>query len=140
MSPTVHTKTSNGTEFQLGQTYYFDPDDLVSRADGGIYQKPEKQSVVFSQTERMKEITFVYPIKPMLVLHYTFDEGGNTVADSSQLETKNPGTVIGTPTRSERGIVGGMYTDTTVMPQNSLGIGGNTTAFTIAGWVKTDED
>ena len=58
MSPTVHTKTSNGTEFQLGQTYYFDPDDLVSRADGGIYQKPEKQSVVFSQTERMKEITF----------------------------------------------------------------------------------
>ena len=75
MSPTVHTKTSNGTEFQLGQTYYFDPDDLVSRTDGGIYQKPEKQSAVFSQTERMKEITFVYPIKPMLVLHYTFDEG-----------------------------------------------------------------
>ncbi len=140
MSPTVHTKTSNGTEFQLGQTYYFDPDDLVSRADGGIYQKPEKQSVVFSQTERMKEITFVYPIKPMLVLHYTFDEGGNTVADSSQLETKNPGTVIGTPTRSERGRVGGMYIDTTIMPQNSLGIGGNTTAFTIAGRVKTDED
>ena len=140
MSPTVHTKTSNGTEFQLGQTYYFDPDDLVSRADGGIYQKPEKQSVVFSQTERMKEITFVYPIKPMLVLHYTFDEGGNTVADSSQLETKNPGTVIGNYTWDEWGRVGGMYTNSTIIPQNSLGIGVNTTAFTIAGWVKTDDD
>lgn len=116
MSPTVHTKTSNGTEFQLGQTYYFDPDDLVSRADGGIYQKPEKQSVVFSQTERMKEITFVYPIKPMLVLHYTFDEGGNTVADSSQLETKNPGTVIGNYTWDEWGRVGGMYKKAQIMP------------------------
>ncbi len=139
MSPTVHTKTSNGTEFQLGQTYYFDPDDLVSRADGGIYQKPEKQSVVFSQTERMKEITFVYPIKPMLVLHYTFDEGGNTVADSSQLETKNPGTVIGNYTWDEWGRVGGMYTDTAMQTQRGLWIW-NSAAFTIAGWIKTDDD
>ena len=139
MSPTVHTKTSNGTEFQLGQTYYFDPDDLVSRADGGIYQKPEKQSVVFSQTERMKEITFVYPIKPMLVLHYTFDEGWNTVADSSQLETKNPGTVIGNYTWDEWGRVGGMYTDTAMQTQRGLWIW-NSAAFTIAGWIKTDDD
>ena len=139
MSPTVHTKTSNGTEFQLGQTYYFDPDDLVSRADGGIYQKPEKQSVVFSQTERMKEITFVYPIKPMLVLHYTFDEGGNTVADSSQLEIKNPGTVIGNYTWDEWGRVGGMYTDTAMQTQRGLWIW-NSAAFTIAGWIKTDDD
>ena len=138
MSPTVHTKTSNGTEFQLGQTYYFDPDDLVSRADGGIYQKPEKQSVVFSQTERMKEITFVYPIKPMLVLHYTFDEGGNTVADSSQLETKNPGTVIGNYTWDEWGRVGGMYRKAQIMPWTGLGIR-DVAAFTIGWWIKTTD-
>ena len=138
MSPTVHTKTSNGTEFQLGQTYYFDPDDLVSRADGGIYQKPEKQSVVFSQTERMKEITFVYPIKPMLVLHYTFDEGGNTVADSSQLETKNPGTVIGNYTWDEWGRVGGMYKKAQIMPWTGLGIR-DVAAFTIGWWIKTTD-
>ena len=138
MPPTVHTKTSNGTEFQLGQTYYFDPDDLVSRADGGIYQKPEKQSVVFSQTERMKEITFVYPIKPMLVLHYTFDEGGNTVADSSQLETKNPGTVIGNYTWDEWGRVGGMYKKAQIMPWTGLGIR-DVAAFTIGWWIKTTD-
>ena len=138
MSPTVHTKTSNGTEFQLGQTYYFDPDDLVSRADGGIYQKPEKQSVIFSQTERMKEITFVYPIKPMLVLHYTFDEGGNTVADSSQLETKNPGTVIGNYTWDEWGRVGGMYKKAQIMPWTGLGIR-DVAAFTIGWWIKTTD-
>lgn len=138
MSPTVHTKTSNGTEFQLGQTYYFDPDDLVSRADGGIYQKPEKQSVVFSQTERMKEITFVYPIKPMLVLHYTFDEGGNTVADSSQLETKNPGTVIGNYTWDEWGRVGGMYKKAQIIPWTGLGIR-DVAAFTIGWWIKTTD-
>ena len=138
MSPTVHTKTSNGTEFQLGQAYYFDPDDLVSRADGGIYQKPEKQSVVFSQTERMKEITFVYPIKPMLVLHYTFDEGGNTVADSSQLETKNPGTVIGNYTWDEWGRVGGMYKKAQIMPWTGLGIR-DVAAFTIGWWIKTTD-
>ena len=138
MSPTVHTTTSNGTEFQLGQTYYFDPDDLVSRADGGIYQKPEKQSVVFSQTERMKEITFVYPIKPMLVLHYTFDEGGNTVADSSQLETKNPGTVIGNYTWDEWGRVGGMYKKAQIMPWTGLGIR-DVAAFTIGWWIKTTD-
>ena len=138
MSPTVHTKTSNGTEFQLGQAYYFDPDDLVSRADGGIYQKPEKQSVVFSQTERMKEITFVYPIKPMLVLHYTFDEGWNTVADSSQLETKNPGTVIGNYTWDEWGRVGGMYKKVQIMPWTGLGIR-DVAAFTIGWWIKTTD-
>lgn len=138
MPPTVHTKTSNGTEFQLGQTYYFDPDDLVSRADGGIYQKPEKQSVVFSQTERMKEITFVYPIKPMLVLHYTFDEGGNTVADSSQLETKNPGTVVGNYTWDEWGRVGGMYKKAQIMPWTGLGIR-DVAAFTIGWWIKTTD-
>lgn len=138
MSPTVHTKTSNGTEFQLGQTYYFDPDDLVSRADGGIYQKPEKQSVVFSQTERMKEITFVYPIKPMLVLHYTFDEGGSTVADSSQLETKNPGTVIGNYIWDEWGRVGGMYKKAQIMPWTGLGIR-DVAAFTIGWWIKTTD-
>ena len=138
MPPTVHTKTSNGTEFQLGQTYYFDPDDLVSRADGGIYQKPEKQSVVFSQTERMKEITFVYPIKPMLVLHYTFDEGGSTVADSSQLETKNPGTVIGNYIWDEWGRVGGMYKKAQIMPWTGLGIR-DVAAFTIGWWIKTTD-
>jgi len=103
------------------------------------FDTPDSQNVTFTTADRVKEVTFVYK-RPRLVLHYTFDEGGTTVADRSQLETKNPGTVIGTPTRSERGRVGGMYTDTTITPQNSLGIGGNTTAFTIAGWVKTDED
>lgn len=83
------------------------------------FDTPDSQNVTFTDTDRVKEVTFVYK-RPRLVLHYTFDEGGNTVADSSQLETKNPGTVIGTPTRSERGRVGGMYTDTAMQTQRGL--------------------
>jgi len=83
------------------------------------FDTPDSQNVTFTDADRVKEVTFVYK-RPRLVLHYTFDEGGNTVADSSQLETKNPGTVIGTPTRSERGRVGGMYTDTAIEAQRGL--------------------
>ena len=83
------------------------------------FDTPDSQNVTFTDADRVKEVTFVYK-RPRLVLHYTFDEGGTTVADSSQLETKNPGTVIGTPTRSERGRVGGMYTDTAMQTQRGL--------------------
>ena len=137
--PTMHTTNPWGATFQLNQTYTVNPAKLNEPTLKARFDTPDSQNVTFTATDRVKEVTFVYK-RPRLVLHYTFDEGGTTVADSSQLETKNPGTVIGTPTRSERGRVGGMYTDTTITPQNSLGIGGNTTAFTIAGWVKTDED
>ena len=137
--PTMHMTNPWGSTFQLNQTYTVNPAKLNEPTLKARFDTPDSQSVTFTDADRVKEVTFVYK-RPRLVLHYTFDEGGTTVADSSQLETKNPGTVIGTPTRSERGRVGGMYTDTTITPQNSLGIGGNTTAFTIAGWVKTDED
>ncbi|MBB1557284.1 MAG: hypothetical protein HG439_002205 [candidate division SR1 bacterium] len=137
--PTMHTTNPGGSTFQLNQTYTVNPAKLNEPTLKARFDTPDSQSVTFTDADRVKEVTFVYK-RPRLVLHYTFDEGGTTVADSSQLETKNPGTVIGTPTRSERGRVGGMYTNTTITPQNSLGIGGNTTAFTIAGWVKTDED
>ena len=137
--PTMHTTNPWGSTFQLNQTYTVNPAKLNEPTLKARFDTPDSQSVTFTDADRVKEVTFVYK-RPRLVLHYTFDEGGTTVADSSQLETKNPGTVIGTPTRSERGRVGGMYTNTTITPQNSLGIGGNTTAFTIAGWVKTDED
>ena len=137
--PTMHTTNPWGSTFQLNQTYTVNPAKLNEPSLKARFDTPDSQNVTFSDADRVKEVTFVYK-RPRLVLHYTFDEGGTTVADSSQLETKNPGTVIGTPTRSERGRVGGMYTNTTITPQNSLGIGGNTTAFTIAGWVKTDED
>ncbi len=137
--PTMHTTNPWGATFQLNQTYTVNPAKLNEPSLKARFDTPDSQNVTFTTADRVKEVTFVYK-RPRLVLHYTFDEGGTTVADSSQLETKNPGTVIGTPTRSERGRVGGMYTNTTITPQNSLGIGGNTTAFTIAGWVKTDED
>jgi len=137
--PTMHTTNPWGSTFQLNQTYTVNPAKLNEPSLKARFDTPDSQNVTFTDADRVKEVTFVYK-RPRLVLHYTFDEGGTTVADSSQLETKNPGTVIGTPTRSERGRVGGMYTNTTITPQNSLGIGGNTTAFTIAGWVKTDED
>ena len=137
--PTMHTTNPWGSTFQLNQTYTVNPAKLNEPTLKARFDTPDSQNVTFTAADRVKEVTFVYK-RPRLVLHYTFDEGGTTVADSSQLETKNPGTVIGTPTRSERGRVGGMYTNTTITPQNSLGIGGNTTAFTIAGWVKTDED
>ena len=137
--PTMHTTNPWGATFQLNQTYTVNPAKLNEPSLKARFDTPDSQNVTFTDADRVKEVTFVYK-RPRLVLHYTFDEGGTTVADSSQLETKNPGTVIGTPTRSERGRVGGMYTNTTITPQNSLGIGGNTTAFTIAGWVKTDED
>ena len=137
--PTMHTTNPWGSTFQLNQTYTVNPAKLNEPSLKARFDTPDSQNVTFTATDRVKEVTFVYK-RPRLVLHYTFDEGGTTVADSSQLETKNPGAVIGTPTRSERGRVGGMYTNTTITPQNSLGIGGNTTAFTIAGWVKTDED
>ena len=137
--PTMHTTNPWGSTFQLNQTYTVNPAKLNEPSLKARFDTPDSQNVTFTTADRVKEVTFVYK-RPRLVLHYTFDEGGTTVADSSQLETKNPGTVIGTPTRSERGRVGGMYTNTTITPQNSLGIGGNTTAFTIAGWVKTDED
>lgn len=137
--PTMHTTNPWGSTFQLNQTYTVNPAKLNEPTLKARFDTPDSQNVTFTTADRVKEVTFVYK-RPRLVLHYTFDEGGTTVADSSQLETKNLGTVIGTPTRSERGRVGGMYTNTTITPQNSLGIGGNTTAFTIAGWVKTDED
>ena len=137
--PTMHTTNPWGSTFQLNQTYTVNPAKLNEPTLKARFDTPDSQNVTFTTADRVKEVTFVYK-RPRLVLHYTFDEGGTTVADSSQLETKNPGTVIGTPTRSERGRVGGMYTNTIITPQNSLGIGGNTTAFTIAGWIKTDED
>ena len=136
--PTMHTTNPWGSTFQLNQTYTVNPAKLNEPTLKARFDTPDSQSVTFTAADRVKEVTFVYK-RPRLVLHYTFDEGGTTVADSSQLETKNPGTVIGTPTRSERGRVGGMYTDTSMQTQRGLWIW-NSAAFTIAGWIKTDDD
>ena len=136
--PTMHTTNPWGSTFQLNQTYIIRPAMLNEPTLRARFDTPDSQNVTFTTADRVKEVTFVYK-RPRLVLHYTFDEGGNTVADSSQLETKNPGTVIGTPTRSERGRVGGMYTDTSMQTQRGLWIW-NSAAFTIAGWIKTDDD
>ena len=135
--PTMHTTNPWGSTFQLNQTYTVNPAKLNEPSLKARFDTPDSQNVTFTDTDRVKEVTFVYK-RPRLVLHYTFDEGGNTVADSSQLETKNPGTVIGTPTRSERGRVGGMYTDTAIEAQRGLWIW-NSAAYTIAGWIKTDD-
>ena len=136
--PTMHTTNPWGSTFQLNQTYTVNPAKLNEPSLKARFDTPDSQNVTFTAADRVKEVTFVYK-RPRLVLHYTFDEGGTTVADSSQLETKNPGTVIGTPTRSERGRVGGMYTDTAMQTQRGLWIW-NSAAFTIAGWIKTDDD
>ena len=136
--PTMHTTNPWGSTFQLNQTYTVNPAKLNEPSLKARFDTPDSQNVTFTATDRVKEVTFVYK-RPRLVLHYTFDEGGTTVADSSQLETKNPGTVIGTPTRSERGRVGGMYTDTAMQTQRRIWIG-DSAAFTIAGWIKTDDD
>ena len=135
--PTMHTTNPWGSTFQLNQTYTVNPAKLNEPTLKARFDTPDSQNVTFTATDRVKEVTFVYK-RPRLVLHYTFDEGGTTVADSSQLETKNPGTVIGTPTRSERGRVGGMYTDTAIEAQRGLWIW-NSAAYTIAGWIKTDD-
>ena len=135
--PTMHTTNPWGATFQLNQTYTVNPAKLNEPSLKARFDTPDSQNVTFTDTDRVKEVTFVYK-RPRLVLHYTFDEGGTTVADSSQLETKNPGTVIGTPTRSERGRVGGMYTDTAIEAQRGLWIW-NSAAYTIAGWIKTDD-
>ena len=135
--PTMHTTNPWGSTFQLNQTYTVNPAKLNEPTLKARFDTPDSQSVTFTDADRVKEVTFVYK-RPRLVLHYTFDEGGTTVADSSQLETKNPGTVIGTPTRSERGRVGGMYTDTAIEAQRGLWIW-NSAAYTIAGWIKTDD-
>ena len=134
--PTMHTTNPWGSTFQLNQTYIVNPAKLNEPSLKARFDTPDSQNVTFTDADRVKEVTFVYK-RPRLVLHYTFDEGGTTVADSSQLETKNPGTVIGTPTRSERGRVGGMYTDTAIQTQRRIWIG-DSAAFTVAGWVKTD--
>ena len=136
--PTMHTTNPWGSTFQLNQTYTVNPAKLNEPTLKARFDTPDSQNVTFTTADRVKEVTFVYK-RPRLVLHYTFDEGGTTVADSSQLETKNPGTVIGTPTRSERGRVGGMYSDTAMQTQRGLWIW-NSAAFTIAGWIKTDDD
>lgn len=136
--PTMHTTNPWGATFQLNQTYTVNPAKLNEPTLKARFDTPDSQNVTFTDTDSVKEVTFVYK-RPRLVLHYTFDEGGTTVADSSQLETKNPGTVIGTPTRSERGRVGGMYSDTAMQTQRGLWIW-NSAAFTIAGWIKTDDD
>ena len=135
--PTMHTTNPWGSTFQLNQTYTVNPAKLNEPTLKARFDTPDSQNVTFTAADRVKEVTFVYK-RPRLVLHYTFDEGGTTVADSSQLETKNPGTVIGTPTRSERGRVGGMYTDTAIEAQRGLWIW-NSAAYTIAGWIKTDD-
>ena len=135
--PTMHTTNPWGATFQLNQTYTVNPAKLNEPTLKARFDTPDSQNVTFTDADRVKEVTFVYK-RPRLVLHYTFDEGGTTVADSSQLETKNPGTVIGTPTRSERGRVGGMYTDTAIEAQRGLWIW-NSAAYTIAGWIKTDD-
>ena len=135
--PTIHTTNPWGATFQLNQTYTVNPAKLNEPTLKARFDTPDSQNVTFTDADRVKEVTFVYK-RPRLVLHYTFDEGGTTVADSSQLETKNPGTVIGTPTRSERGRVGGMYTDTAIEAQRGLWIW-NSAAYTIAGWIKTDD-
>ena len=136
--PTMHTTNPWGSTFQLNQTYTVNPAKLNEPTLKARFDTPDSQSVTFTAADRVKEVTFVYK-RPRLVLHYTFDEGGTTVADSSQLETKNPGTVLGNYTWDEWGRVGGTYVDTVIQASRGLGIG-NAAAFSAAGWIKTTWD
>lgn len=136
--PTMHTTNPWGSTFQLNQTYTVNPAKLNEPSLKARFDTPDSQNVTFSDADRVKEVTFVYK-RPRLVLHYTFDEGGTTVADSSQLETKNPGTVLGNYTWDEWGRVGGTYVDTVIQASRGLGIG-NAAAFSAAGWIKTTWD
>lgn len=135
--PTMHTTNPWGSTFQLNQTYIIRPAMLNEPTLRARFDTPDSQNVTFTTADRVKEVTFVYK-RPRLVLHYTFDEGGNTVADSSQLETKNRGTVIGNYTWDEWGRVGGMYKKAQIMPWTGLGIRG-VAAFTIGWWIKTTD-
>ena len=135
--PTMHTTNPWGSTFQLNQTYIIRPAMLNEPTLRARFDTPDSQNVTFTTADRVKEVTFVYK-RPRLVLHYTFDEGGNTVADSSQLETKNPGTVIGNYTWDEWGRVGGMYKKAQIMPWTGLGIR-DVAAFTIGWWIKTTD-
>lgn len=136
--PTMHTTNPWGSTFQLNQTYTVNPAKLNEPSLKARFDTPDSQNVTFTATDRVKEVTFVYK-RPRLVLHYTFDEGGTTVADSSQLETKNPGTVLGNYTWDEWGRVGGTYVNTVIQASRGLGIG-NAAAFSAAGWIKTTWD
>ena len=136
--PTMHTTNPWGSTFQLNQTYTVNPAKLNEPSLKARFDTPDSQNVTFSDADRVKEVTFVYK-RPRLVLHYTFDEGGTTVADSSQLETKNLGTVLGNYTWDEWGRVGGTYVDTVIQASRGLGIG-NAAAFSAAGWIKTTWD
>ena len=136
--PTMHTTNPWGSTFQLNQTYTVNPAKLNEPSLKARFDTPDSQNVTFTTADRVKEVTFVYK-RPRLVLHYTFDEGGTTVADSSQLETKNPGTVLGNYTWDEWGRVGGTYVDTVIQASRGLGIG-NAAAFSAAGWIKTTWD
>lgn len=135
--PTMHTTNPWGSTFQLNQTYTVNPAKLNEPTLKARFDTPDSQNVTFTTADRVKEVTFVYK-RPRLVLHYTFDEGGTTVADSSQLETKNPATVIGNYTWDEWGRVGGMYKKAQIMPWTGLGIR-DVAAFTIAWWIKTTD-
>ena len=136
--PTMHTTNPWGATFQLNQTYTVNPAKLNEPSLKARFDTPDSQNVTFTDADRVKEVTFVYK-RPRLVLHYTFDEGGTTVADSSQLETKNPGTVLGNYTWDEWGRVGGTYVNTVIQASRGLGIG-NAAAFSAAGWIKTTWD
>ena len=136
--PTMHTTNPWGATFQLNQTYTVNPAKLNEPTLKARFDTPDSQNVTFTDADRVKEVTFVYK-RPRLVLHYTFDEGGTTVADSSQLETKNPGTVLGNYTWDEWGRVGGTYVNTVIQASRGLGIG-NAAAFSAAGWIKTTWD
>ena len=136
--PTMHTTNPWGSTFQLNQTYTVNPAKLNEPTLKARFDTPDSQNVTFTTADRVKEVTFVYK-RPRLVLHYTFDEGGTTVADSSQLETKNPGTVLGNYTWDEWGRVGGTYVNTVIQASRGLGIG-NAAAFSAAGWIKTTWD
>ena len=135
--PTMHTTNPWGATFQLNQTYTVNPAKLNEPTLKARFDTPDSQNVTFTTADRVKEVTFVYK-RPRLVLHYTFDEGGTTVADSSQLETKNPGTVIGNYTWDEWGRIGGMYKKAQIMPWTGLGIR-DVAAFTIGWWIKTTD-
>ena len=135
--PTMHTTNPWGATFQLNQTYIIRPAMLNEPTLKARFDTPDSQNVTFTTADRVKEVTFVYK-RPRLVLHYTFDEGGTTVADSSQLETKNPGTVLGNYTWDEWGRVGGMYKKAQIMPWTGLGIR-DVAAFTIGWWIKTTD-
>ena len=135
--PTMHTTNPWGATFQLNQTYTVNPAKLNEPTLKARFDTPDSQNVTFTTADRVKDVTFVYK-RPRLVLHYTFDEGGTTVADSSQLETKNPGTVIGNYTWDEWGRIGGMYKKAQIMPWTGLGIR-DVAAFTIGWWIKTTD-